>query len=318
MIFAWNSLLADILKINTKKVALPKVIHMFLQVQSLFNETLFNFVFNFVINKESLKANQEADPERYLKFTFQMVNQPNEVLQQLFDDNEYFVGTQQGMMLMEIAYSFLRLINKATKHVYNGDMLKNARKSFQNLMSTKRAADTVEVLDKLDVQHHQLFSFSEGLTIRAEIVRFYRNFFVFSLNHLMSPNDFHNDLDDKEYDCDVLVSRAHLTLELEEEGSDYIIDGIPKYIVNEIKASAKATQLIREWWDEEKQEYIADSHVQLYVKDYFLKNLFTTIYKYINGVYKLYHFDYFYKNLYSITKSIIVYLHKYTNKAICE
>jgi len=134
----------------------------------------------------------------------------------------------------------------------------------------------------------------------------------------MSPNDFHNDLDDKEYDCDVLVSRAHLTLELEEEGSDYIIDGIPKYIVNEIKASAKATQLIREWWDEEKQEYIADSHVQLYVKDYFLKNLFTTIYKYINGVYKLYHFDYFYKNLYSITKSIIVYLHKYTNKAICE
>lgn len=317
MIYAWNNLLADILKINTKKVALPKVIHMFLMVQEIFNETLFNFVFSHVINVDTLKQNADADPERYLKFKFQMVNQPNEVIQQIFDDNEYFVGTQQGIMLMEIAYSFLRLINKATKHVYNGDMLRMARLCFQKLMTTKRNTDNI-VAEKPEVQHHWLFEIEEGLTIRAEIVRFYRNFFVFSLNHLISPNDFQNDLDDKEYDCDVLVSRAHLTLELEEEGNSYVIDGIPKYIINEIKASCKTSLLLKQWWDEEKQDYISESSVQLYVQDYFLKNLFTTIYKYINGIYKLYHFDYFYKNLYTITKSIIVYLNKYTNKAISE
>jgi len=83
---------------------------------------------------------------------------------------------------MEIAYSFLRLINKATKHVYHGEMLNMARTGFTMLKPSRKTREENQEALKT-VQHRWLFKFKEGLSIRSEILRFYRNFFVFSLNH---------------------------------------------------------------------------------------------------------------------------------------
>lgn len=133
LIFAWNSLLAEILKIDTKQVPLPKVIHMFLSVQQCITPELLDFVFSKIINEAALDANDGVDQERLDKFFFQMINRENSVLQGMFENNDYYVGIQQDILLMEVAYSFLRLINKATKHVYDGHMLKLGREHFGKL-----------------------------------------------------------------------------------------------------------------------------------------------------------------------------------------
>lgn len=52
LIFAWNNLLAEILKINTKNVPLAKVIHLFFKVQQTFDEELITFIFTHIINHE--------------------------------------------------------------------------------------------------------------------------------------------------------------------------------------------------------------------------------------------------------------------------
>jgi len=62
---------------------------------------------------------------------------------------------------------------------------------------------------------------------------------------------------------------------------------VPKYIIDELRASGTVPEILNEWWDDEKNSFsITDEMVGMYVKEYFLKNLFTTIYKYVTGIYK--------------------------------
>jgi len=98
LLFSWNNLIADILKINTKMVPLPKVIHIFFQVQEIFTETLFNFTFEYIIHEDSLQKNYDADPSHTQKFDFQMISQSQKVLQEMHQNNDYYVGTQQNML----------------------------------------------------------------------------------------------------------------------------------------------------------------------------------------------------------------------------
>ena len=250
VLFSWNNLFAQLLKISIEKTKLPDILHMFFDVQELFDEKMVDFIFKNLINTQVLQKNYDNDGEYNLRFAFQMISHTQEQLTDMYENNEYFLGAQQSMMVSEIAYSFLRLLNKATRHVYHGDILKICRKSFSLLIPMFNSADVNRETKNL-IQHELLFKYAEGLSIRSEIMRFYRNFYVFNLNSLITHNNFDNDLDDKNYDCNVLVSRAHLTIELEEEGNDLIVDGIPKYIINEIKASRNVSDMIKYWWDEE-------------------------------------------------------------------
>ena len=188
---------------------------------------------------------------------------------------------------MEMAYSFLRLLNKATKHVYHGDMYQMARQQFQDISK-----------DHGNLQHEWLFRFKEGFSIRGEILRFYRTFFIFSLNHLISPNEFKVDGDDVNYDKAKLVTRAHISE-----------NGVIKYILEEIKSSVAVTLTSSLWTEEE---------AVLYIEQYFVKNLFIGLYKYIMGVYKLYHFDMHFKDLSLLMKKIAVHLHKCTYKGFVK
>lgn len=61
-----------------------------------------------------------------------------------------------------------------------------------------------------------------------------------------------------------------------------------------------------------------EKEVRNYVKTYFLKNLFVTVYKYVAGIYKLYHFEEYYRELYEIHKTILNFLHRHTKKTINE
>lgn len=101
-----------------------------------------------------------------------MINQDKRELLTMYNANEYYLGAEQGILLMEMAYSFLRLLNKATKHVYHGDMLRICRTHFKDIHEPNP-----------NLQHEWLFRFKEGLSVRGEILRFYRNFFIFSWNH---------------------------------------------------------------------------------------------------------------------------------------
>lgn len=65
-------------------------------------------MFSKIINEHALDKNDEVDQERLDKFFFQMINRENSVLQKMFEDNDYYVGIQQDILLMEVAYSFLR------------------------------------------------------------------------------------------------------------------------------------------------------------------------------------------------------------------
>lgn len=51
----------------------------------------------------------------------------------MYNANEYYVGPEQGILLMEMAYSFLRLLNKATKHVFPYELFKLCRNHFKDI-----------------------------------------------------------------------------------------------------------------------------------------------------------------------------------------
>lgn len=54
LIFVWNTLMAEILKIDTSKIPLPKVIHLYFKVQQVFDEDLISFIFQYIINPQGL------------------------------------------------------------------------------------------------------------------------------------------------------------------------------------------------------------------------------------------------------------------------
>jgi hypothetical protein len=178
-------------------------------------------------------------------------------------------------------------MNKTTKHVYPGDLLRSARNHFGTITP-----------DQGNLQHEWLFRFKEGLAVRAEITRFYRNFFVFHNNHLISPDDLRDTWSDFDYDSERLVPKSHV-----EE------TGVVNYILEGIKSSTAVT-LTSGWWTKDDAE--------TYVTQYFIKNFFTTIYKYVMGVYILYHYDTSYREMSNIIKKLGTYLKQYTLKGFIK
>ena len=254
--------------------------HMFLTVQQSLTQEVMSFTFSNIINLNGLVL---MDDGRDIKYKFKMINQSTGTLLNLYQENEYFVGPDQAVLCMEIAYSFLRLMNKTTKHIYPGDVLRSAREHFYTITP-----------DQGNLQHEWLFRFKEGLAVRAEITRFYRNFFVFHNNHLISPEEFRDSWSDLDYDPERLVPRNHV-----EES------GIVNYILEGIKSSTAVT-LTSGWWTKDDAE--------TYVEQYFIKNFFTTIYKYVMGVYSLYHYDNSHREMSNTIKKIGTYLKQYTLK----
>jgi hypothetical protein len=124
----------------------------------------------------------------------------------MYNSNEYYLGAEQGILLMEMAYSFLRLLNKASKHVYTGDLYRLCRQHWKDI-----SGEPGKLKAQFgDLQHEWLFRFKEGLSIRSELNRFYRNFYVFSWNNLMSPNDYSMSEDDPVYDKIGLIPKSHV------------------------------------------------------------------------------------------------------------
>ena len=285
LMFAWNTLLAEILKINTQEVALPKVIHLFFKVQQIFNDDLIEFMFKFIINPEGLLM---ADDFAGLQFQFKIIGNSRRELLSMYNANEYYRDPEQGILLMELAYSFLRLFNKATKHCYPGNLLKSARLHFEQIHDDNPA-----------VQYELIAKFKEGLHIRSEIVRCYRNFYIFNLNHLITPNQFENKFDIEAEDSWRLVPQSHVNSE-----------GVYNFILKEIKGTLELSQTCPYWSEEEAQSFI---------ENYFIKNLLLTIYKYVMGIYKLYHFNP--DTIQEVCKcvySLCVYLETNTKKAIAK
>lgn len=275
------------LKVNTKEVPLTKVIHLFFTIQESFTDELISFTLSNIINTQALVLSNKDEDQTSLKYPFKMIKISNEKLLNDYNRNEYYLGAEQQVLLMEIAYSFLRLLNKATKHVYHGEMLSMCKSNWGKIEP-----------DFGNLQHEWLFKFNQGLIIRSEILRFYRNFFVFSLNHLMSLNDLNLEGDDKDYDTDKLVTKAH-TAE----------SGVSKYIQEEIKSSVAVAMASVTWTEDE-----AAAHIE----NYYIKNFFPTIYKYTMGIFKLYHFDLAFKDLAQIQKKFAANLNKCTYKSFIK
>ena len=239
-----------------------------------------------MINVEALEFSPDNKIDE-IKYKPQLIGKSKEILEKIYNTNEYYIRGEQGILLMEIAYSFLSILNTATKHAYYGDIYKNVRKYFSNIAP-----------DYGNIQYEWLFKFNEGIAIRKQIIQFYRQFFVFSLNSLISPNEFDTELDDYKYDFNKLVTKAHF--------GEY---GISYFITQEIKSSGNLTMSSKRWKKEDVEQYIYD---------YFIKCLFRIIYKYIEGVYKTYKFDSYYKELADTIKRIINSINKYTYKGICK
>lgn len=102
-------------------------------------------------------------------------------------------------------------------------------------------------------------------------MRFYRNFYVFSNNNLFSPNTYELEEDNQSYDRLKMVPLSHLAE-----------DGIGKYILDEIYSS-KAINMPSSFWNIDEARF--------YIEEYYIKNLFVTVYKYVMGIYKLYRCD---------------------------
>lgn len=80
------------------------------------------------------------------------------------------------------------------------------------------------------------------------------------------------------------------------------------YLLKEIESTIAVAQTSSLWSEEE---------AILYTEEYFIKNLFTTIYKYVMGVYKLYHFDgSTYQDLCKCVFYIMNHLSRKTRKSI--
>ena len=203
LIFLWNTVIADILKINTKLIPITKVMHMFLMIQECFTDKVADFTFSNIINTNGLELTEDA---RDIKYKFKMINKSTGTLLNLYTDNEYLMGQDQHILCMEIAYSFLRLMNKSTKNVYFGDTLAIARKYFFKITP-----------DQSNLQHEWLFRFKEGLAIRSEITRFYRNFFIFHSNNLISPDAYEYPWGSEQYDDERLVPYSHTQAILEKD-----------------------------------------------------------------------------------------------------
>jgi len=103
LLFLWNNVMADILKINCKKIPITKVMYMFLSVQQIFNDQIAEFTFKNIINTSGLVL---TDDGRDIKFKFKLINKSVGTLLQHYTDNEYLMGEDQSILAMEIAYSF--------------------------------------------------------------------------------------------------------------------------------------------------------------------------------------------------------------------
>lgn len=301
LIFLWNTVLADILKINCQQVSIQKVMHMFFMVQQIFSEQVADFTFTFIINPKAIIMDED---EKSLKHPFKMIDKHPDELLQLYQENEYFMGADQQIMCMEMAYSFLGLINRASKNLYYGDMLRIAREYFFKRITK----------DTSNLQHELLFKFKEGLTIRSEIMRFYRIFFVFHSNHLISPDSMAEPWGNPSYDQERMVPYCLTQATLEKDKKKVNFEGeennevleenqlqmnfvrdepeidlesdetsrIVNYLLLAIKSSEAVTMTSGNWTSKEADKYVTE---------YFIKNLFPTIYKYVMGIYKLYHFN---------------------------
>jgi len=106
------------------------------------------FTFTNIINTNGLYL---TDDGKDIQYKFKMINKGDGTLLNLYQENEYLMGPDQAVMCMEIAYSFIRLFNKATKHFYYGDILKTARTYFFKIAP-----------DQTNLQHEWLFRFKEG------------------------------------------------------------------------------------------------------------------------------------------------------------
>jgi hypothetical protein len=103
LIFLWNTVITNILKINVKEIPITKVLHMFLTVQQGLTEEVMSFTFSHIIDLNGLVL---MDDGRDIKYKFKMINQSTGTLLNLYQENDYFMGPDQAILCMEIAYSF--------------------------------------------------------------------------------------------------------------------------------------------------------------------------------------------------------------------
>lgn len=193
---------------------------MYFKVQKIFNEDLISFIFTYIINQDGLVLNDavqnsggfnnSADTQG-LQFKFRMIHQNRREMITMYNANEYYLGPEQGILLMEIAYSFLRLLNKSTKHLFSYDLYKLCTTHFNDVSPNPGKLKK----EWGHLQYENLFRFKEGLSIRSEILRFYRQFYVFRDNNLVSPIKIDYENPEDNYDSLRFVRKSHVKIDNE-------------------------------------------------------------------------------------------------------
>jgi len=229
-----------------------------------------------------------------LQFKFRMIHQNRREMITMYNANEYYLGPEQGILLMEIAYSFLRLLNKSTKHLFSYDLYKLCKAHFSDISPDPEKLKA----EWGPLQHENLFRFKEGLSIRSEILRFYRQFYVFYENNLISPLPIDYKDPSNEYDFTRLARESHVKTK---KGS------ILSYLLKEV-SSSHAIVLTSSFWNIDE--------AKIYIEEYYIKNLFTTLYKYTSGMYKLYHNDDYCSDLLVAYRKLIVCICKETYNGV--
>lgn len=79
------------------------MIHLYFKVQEIFDDDLISFIFTHIINQDGLIT---TDDNQGLQFKFRMIKQSKRELLSMYNSNEYYLGAEQGILLMEMAYSF--------------------------------------------------------------------------------------------------------------------------------------------------------------------------------------------------------------------
>lgn len=178
----------------------------------------------------------------------------------------------------------------STEHIYYGNICNSARRIFLEYLPPKKNGFLLD----------NLYSLKEGLWIRNHLITFYQNLFIFNLNNLISQNQFElteEQIDDASYDYNKFIP-----LSMMRESK------VPKFILEELKAS----KYIKKFKD-----CLSEKESLIFIKEYFIKNLFKMIYKYLTGIMKLYKYDGHCVKLHNVTEKIIGYLNDYTYQGIC-
>lgn len=297
VLFTWNTLLSTIFRFECTEVSISKVMHILLDVQEIFDPELLEFMFSNLMPAEKLPNLVNGNSKKFLT----MIQKGKSNLSLVFEENAFCDKQNQRYLSFEIAYSFMKLLNSVTEKIYYGELYKNCKESFlknrdlseESWVKSSRGSKAAKGTGNSgSAQFEWMFLFKEGILLRTNLMSFYMNFFIFPQNSLISEPEFDTAFDDPVEDPYKFVNLSHIKW-----------DQVPKFLLEELKASKYIKTSIMHWEDQE---------VDFLIKEYYLKALFPMVFKYTSGVFHLYKFDKYYKKLWDVIFKITKNLEMYT------